>query len=261
MQSMSKIDLNSKYSIGKRVESGQITWHWPTLIVFSRLIFAAITQGLIALLFFKSSPSPLDAAGNWWPVYGTLIDLSCFILISRLLKKEGLRFYDLLNFNQDLFWKDVTKGLGFILWVFPLAMAGIIACSLLIFSNPQPPSIYHPLTQWANVYSLLIFPVVWGVMEQATYQGYALPRLEALFRNPGLAIFIVAFGWGIQHIALPLMIDWKFMLFRFLSFLPLASVMALVYLKKRRLIPFIIAYWAVDFLGVISGIIIPILIK
>jgi len=257
VNSMESSDLNSKHLIEDRVNEGKISRSWPVLIVFSRLIFAVITQSLVAILFFSKAVSPLQAAGDWWPVYGTLIDLACLLLITWLLKKENLRFSDLLNFSRDRFWQDVRVGLGFILWVFPLAMAGITICSLLIFGNPQPASLYHSLPLWATAYSLLIFPAIWGVMEQSTYQGYALPRLEILFNRPGFAIYIVAFGWGIQHIALPLILDWRYMLFRFLSFLPLAAVMALVYLRKRRLIPFIVAHWAVDMLGVLSGMVVP----
>ena len=261
MKLMEITDLNSKDMIKKRADSGQITWKWPLIIVFARLFFALLAQSLVEILFFSASPSPYKSAGVWWPVYGTLIDVGCFILITGQVKKEGLRFQDLLNFDPHRLGRDVLVGLGFILWVFPLAMAGITGCSLLMFGSPQPPPTYSPLPVWAAVYSLLIFPAIWGVMEQCTYQGYVLPRLEALFSRPGPAIAIVAFGWGIQHIALPLMFDWRYMAYRFLSFLPLAVISTLVYLRTRRLIPFIVAHWAVDMLGVLSGIIVPMLIK
>jgi len=258
---MEMIDLNSKDMIQKRVNVGQVLWKWPLAMVFARLFLAVIAQSLVALLFFSASPSPYQAAAAWWPVYGTLIDLGCFILIIRQIRTEGLRFRDLLGFDQRRLGRDILIGLGFILWVFPLAMIGITAASLLIFANPQPPSVYFPLPIWAAAYSLLIFPAIWGLMEQSTYQGYALPRLKALFSRPGLAIAIVAFGWGLQHIALPLIFDWRYMLYRFLSFLPLAVVMTLVYLRTRRLLPLIIAHWAVDMLGILSGLILPMLMK
>ena len=98
-------------------------------------------------------------------------------------------------------------------------------------------------------------------MEQCTYQGFALPRLEGALKSKGFAIAIVAFGWGIQHIALPLTFDGCFMVYRFLSFLPLAVVMTLVYLRTRRLIPFIVAHWAVDMIGILTGILLPMILK
>jgi membrane protease YdiL (CAAX protease family) len=261
MKTVSRSNLNSKNLISSPVEPGQLTWFWPVMVVFSRLIFAVLAQTLVAALFFRTSPSPMLSAGNWWPVYGTLIDLGCLILILALIKKEGVLFRDLVHYDRSQIKRDLLIGLGNILWVFPLAVAGIIITSLFIFNNPQPPSVYSPLPAWAAFYSLLIFPVFWGGMEQATYQGYALPRLVTVFKSPGLAISLVAFGWGIQHIALPFIVDWRFMLFRFLSFLPLAIVMTLVYLRKRRLIPLMVAHWAVDMFGILSGIILPMFLK
>jgi membrane protease YdiL (CAAX protease family) len=258
---MEYTDLNSKIMIQKREASGQLTWKWPVLIVFARLFFAVIAQSLIALLFFSSAPSPSLAAGRWWPVYVILIDMGCFFLVTWRAGKECLRFRDLVNFDSHRFGRDILLGLVYILWFFPLAMIGILGFSLLIFGTPQPPSVYSPLPVWAAVYSLLVFPAVWGLMEQTTYQGYALPRLESLLRSRWFAIALVAFGWGIQHIALPFTFDVRFMLFRFLSFLPLAVVATLVYLRTRRLIPLIVAHWAVDMLGILTGIILPMIGK
>jgi len=250
-------ELNSAAMIRNRVASGQLTLRWPATIVFARLLLAVAAQVLVAVLFFGRAASPYSAAGGWWPVYGILIDLGCFLLLTWLARKEGLRFRDLIGFDQHRLTRDVLTGLLYVLWVFPLAMAGILGFSFVIYGSFQPPSVYSPLPPWAAMYSLLVFPVVWGLMEQCTYQGYALPRLEALFNSRGPAIVLVAFGWGIQHIALPVTFDAQFMLFRFLSFLPLAVAMTVVYLRTRRLMPLIIAHWFVDMIGVLTGIILP----
>jgi len=227
------------------------------LMVFARLCFAIVAQSIVAVLFFSSAPSPYQVAGRWWPVYGILIDLGCYLLIRWRARKESFRFRDLINFDSQRLGRDMLLGLVYILWFFPLAMVGILGFSVLIYGTPQPPPIYSPLPAWAAIYGLLVFPAIWGLMEQSTYQGYAAPRLETSLHDRGLAVAIVAFGWGLQHIALPITLDMHFMLFRFLSFIPLAVVMTSVYLRTRRLIPFIVAHWSVDMLGVLSGIILP----
>ena len=81
-------DLNSKIMIQSRVDSGKLTWKWPVTIVFARLFFALLVQSLVAVIFFRSSTSPLLFAGKWWPVYGILIDLGCFILVTWRANKE-----------------------------------------------------------------------------------------------------------------------------------------------------------------------------
>ena len=258
---METADLNSRVMNRKRAASGRLNWKWPVMIVFARLFFAIIAQSLIALLFFSSASSPYMAAGRWWPVYGVLIDLGCFLVITWRAGKEGLRFRDLINFDPHHLGRDLLLGLVYILWFFPLALVGILGSSGLLYGTLQPPSVYGQLPDWAAVYSLLVFPIIWGLMEQATYQGYALPRLEAVLPNRGFAIALVVFGWGIQHIALPLTFDMRFMFFRFLSFIPLAVVMTLIYLRTRRLIPFIVAHWAVDMIGILTAVILPILGK
>ena len=258
---MTNTDLNAKTLIQDRAAKGQLNWKWPLAIVFTRLVLALVAQSLVALVFFHAESFPYLAAGKWWPVYGILIDLGCFFLVTWRASQEGLGFRDLINFDSHRLGKDLLRGLLYILWVFPLAMVGILGFGMLFYGSSQPPSVYSPLPVWSAIYSLVVFPVIWAIMEQCTYQGFALPRLEGSLKNTSLAVVIVAFGWGIQHIALPLTFDPRFMFYRFLSFLPLAVVMTLVYLRTRRLVPFIVAHWAVDMIGIQTAIILPMLVK
>lgn len=258
---MSDIEANPNRIIPGRAGMGNVGTTWPLLAVFMRLVFALLAQGLVALVFFGHGRADIVAAGHWWPVYAFLIDAGCFGVIAWRAGKEGVRFAEIISFEPKRFGRDLLKGAGYVVWVFPLAMAGILGCSLLLFGSFQPPSVYAKLPAGAAWYSLIVFPALWGLMEQTTYNGYCLPRLEALTRSRAIAVAVVAFGWGIQHIALPFTFDVRFMLFRFLSFLPLAVAMALVYLRTRRLIPFVVAHWAVDMFGILTGIVLPMLMK
>lgn len=233
----------------------------PAGMVFVRLVLAFIWQGLTAILFFSEAPSPMEAAAPWWPVYGTLIDARALLLILFLIRRERVSLSELLKFDAERFTSDVLRGLLAILWVFPVAMAGIIGSSLLFFGTYEPPSVYYPLPIWASLYSLLIFPLLWAVVEQGTYQGYALVRLETLLPNRVSAVALVVSGWALQHLALPFIPNLDYLLFRTCSFIPLAILMTLVFLRTRRLIPLIIAHWAVDMLGVFTGMILPLLLK
>ena len=257
-----RLELNSQSAIEGRVEAKVITWRGPLLMVFARLVLAFAAQALVALLFaFRSSSAPWLSAARWWPVYAVLIDLSCLALMVRLTRREGIHLLDLVSFDRKRLGSDVLLGLGFGIVFLPIAVIGIVMSNRLVNGILAPLSIYSPLPVWAVIYSLLVFPLIWGMVEQLTYQGYALPRLQALTRKSWVAVVLVTFGWAVQHVGLPSVFDLRYMLVRLLSFLPLALVMTVVYLRVRRLLPFFIAHWAMDFLGVVSGILVPMMRK
>ncbi len=104
---------NSKAKLQESLQAGRITWKWPLILVFARLIFAVLAQGLVAGLFMlQGHPTPFQAAAPWWPVYGTLIDIGCLVLLARLAHKEGIRLWDLINFQRQRLGRDLLLGLG-----------------------------------------------------------------------------------------------------------------------------------------------------
>ena len=112
-----------------------------------------------------------------------------------------------------------------------------------------------PLPLWGSLYGLIIWPLIWAFAEEMTYQGYALPRIEVLTGRPWLAVLIVGFGWALQHCALPIMSDWRFAVYRFASSLLIGLVLPIIYLRTRRLMPFIIAHWAANLVAVLTAVI------
>lgn len=221
----------------------------PFFMVFARFLFALLFQGLLALVFFlRGDPTPIQTAAPWWTVYGSLVDLACLLTIGFFLRPEGLRLSALFDFNRALLWKDLRFAFLLLILFLVLGFGGGTVAGMLIYGAP-PPAPMGGLPLWGALFSLLVFPVLWGITEQLTYQGYALPRLQALTGKTWLAVLIVAFGWALQHTALPFLPDWQFILYRFISTLPFAIIIP-IYLKTKRLTPFMIAHWGVDMLSV-----------
>ena len=61
-----------------------------------------------------------------------------------------------------------------------------------------------------------------------------------------VANLLVALLWSAQHCALPLILDWRFVLYRFLAFLPGVAALMYLYARTRRLTPLVIAHWPMD---------------
>jgi len=105
---------------------------------------------------------------------------------------------------------------------------------------------------------VLVFPIVWGLTEQMTYNGYLVPRFRILWRTSG-AVACVAFVWSFQHVVMPLTFDVKFMVFRLLSPVPFFVFSTLLFLRLRRLVPFVIAHALLDGASVLVGVLLPLL--
>jgi uncharacterized protein len=153
--------------------------------------------------------------------------------------------------------RHLLLGFGFTLVLFLVALVGGALVTWLSYGSTPPPVLMGGVPAWAALYSLIIWPVIWGITEEMTYQGYSLPRLEALTGSAWVALFLVSLGWGLQHVVLPLKFDWHFMLWRFAASLPVGIVAVLLYLRIRHLTPLILAHWATNFFSIVTLVILP----
>lgn len=225
----------------------------PIAMVFARLLFALLIQLLLSI------PLTLQEAGQWWPIYGNLIDLFCLAVMYFVLKSENISLLTEIKNLSNNIKLDFKISIKYTMLLFPMAILGMMLSNLLLYHSPQPVQPIHPLPLIPSLYSVTIFPIVWAFTEQFTYQEFALKRLRPSLGN--ISIIIVAFGWALQHIALPFTTDLTFSMYRFFSFIPIALLMPILYLRKKRLLPIIIAHWFMDSVAMISQILLPLLMQ
>ena len=254
------MDPNSSEALARRVDAGTLTWRGPALMLFARAGCAVAAQALVAAVFaLRSSPTPWHDAEPWLPVYGTLIDAGCLALLWRLTRCEGIRLFDLVGFERTRLVRDVLLGLALIPVCLVFILAGTSAAGWLVYSSVTPPYFSGPLPLPAVLYGVLVWPFIWGLTEQMTYNGYLVPRFQVLSRRTSLAVAVVAFAWSFQHSFMPLTFDPRFMAFRLLSPIPQSVFITLVYLRLRRVIPLAIAHALMDGATVLIGTLLPLL--
>jgi len=248
---------NSRSEIEQRVAQGRVTWTGPMTLVVARAFLLVIAQAMVAVVYaLCHHPSPWQAAAPWWSIYGTFVDIGCLLLMARFTRAEGIRIRDLIGKVRLRRGRDVFVGIGYYLLIFPCFLGGSMLSSLLVYGSIGPhlaPGQLHgrPLPFWALVYTLSVWWVIWSPTEEITYQGYVLPRLEALFRRPWVPVMVVGFWWTLQLSALPLILDWRYIVWRFGSFAPGVFVTILIYRRTRRLPPLIVAHWPMDIVAAI----------
>jgi membrane protease YdiL (CAAX protease family) len=204
-------------------------------------------QAVVAAIFaLRGSPTPWKDSEPWLPVYGTLIDAGCLTLLWHLTRREGIRLFDLVGFERARLGRDVLLGLALIPVALGFIFAGSSAAGWIVYGTLTPPLLLGDLPLPAALYGVLVWPFIWGLTEQMTYNGYLLPRFQVLWRSTGLAVGIVAFVWSMQHAFMPLMFDPEFMAYRLLAPVPFSVFQALLYLRLRRVVPFAIAHALMD---------------
>lgn len=110
---------NGTTEIQHRVKAGKITWLGPLIMLVVRSVLAILSQAAIAMIFYSGNPNAWNEAGQWWTVYGTVIDIGCLALLVWLTKREGIRLFDLGNYNRKRWLRDGLLGLGLFIVIFP----------------------------------------------------------------------------------------------------------------------------------------------
>jgi uncharacterized protein len=218
----------------------------------ARTFFLLASQALFALLFrFWHHAQPWRDSTAWWTVYGTLADLGCLALIINLMHRQGLRFRDLVGSSTLGPFQILFRGLVYFLIVMPIFLAGFVLSSYAVYGDVRP----HVdaallgsrrLPIWAVVYSVTLWWPLWSATEELTYQVFFLDRLRRAFGGPAGAVAMVGFWWALQHSALPFLPDVRYVLWRFLGFLPGVLALMVIYLRTRQIRPLVFAHSMMD---------------
>lgn len=244
---ISSMNPNSREALVRRREAGTLAWRDPALMLLARAALAVGAQSVVAaVLLLEASQTPWHDAEPWFPVYATLIDVGCLTLLWRFTRREGIGLFDLVGFARSRLIRDVLLGLALIPVSLLFIFGGTYAAGWIVYGAVQQPYFLSGLPLWASLYGVLVFPFLWGLTEQMTYNGYLLPRFQVLSRSTTVAVAVVAFAWSMQHSFMPLTFDAKFMEYRLLASVPNSLFDTLLYLRLRRVVPFAVAHALMD---------------
>ncbi|MDM7914169.1 MAG: CPBP family glutamic-type intramembrane protease [Candidatus Eisenbacteria bacterium] len=216
-------------------------------MLFARAVFGVAAQAVVAAVFaLRGSPAPWHDAEPWLPVYATLIDAGCLTLLWRFTRREGIGLFDLVGLARARLGRDVWLGLALIPVSLVFIFAGTYGAGWIVYGAFRPPVFLGGLPLPAALYGVLVFPLLWGLTEQMTYNGFLLPRVQVLTRSTVVTVAVAAFAWSLQHSFMPVTFDSKFMVFRLLASVPSSVFETLLYLRLRRLLPLAIAHALMD---------------
>jgi len=201
------------------------------LFIIGGLFFAAITN------------QSLDESAKWWPVLCIVFNIITILVLAIVCKYEGSDYWALIDYKKgQLKFTNVTI---ILILMLSIGVGGMLAFGLAIYGH-IPTLLIRPIPIWAAVISSLMLPLTIVFAELPLYYGYSYNKMKASTGNKRLAMSYIIFFYAIQHSFIPLLFDWRYILFRFLSFLPLMIVLGVIYDKKKALIPLMIGHGFLD---------------
>ena len=127
----------------------------------------------------------------------------------------------------------------FVVGVTGMYLAGFICYGVIPYMAPM---MVEPVPKMVAIIIVILLPISAAIAEDGLYLGIGVNYIN----NKWAAILVPAFFYALQHCFIPTLFDARYIIYRFISFLPLTVVYSWYYQKKRNPIPIMIGHAAID---------------
>lgn len=183
----------------------------------------------------------LEDISNIWSVAASIINI-LFILALVLISKRQGGYLKLINYEKGKTRpKQVFAMIGIILLVGMAGMylSGFICYGAILYA---PPMIIAPIPVVFAVINLIVLPVSTALAEDSLYLGCGVRQFE----NKYASVIVPAFFFAVQHSFIPTLFDVRYIVYRFISFLPLTVILCIHYRKHQNPLPIMIGHAVID---------------
>jgi hypothetical protein len=221
-----------------RLDAGRVWW-----ALALRSVLAVGFQVLFALAFsISGDASPWRSAADWWLGSFALAEVVNLGLLNRWARAEGIELRDLYNLDRrgwvgDLKWFSLA-----LVVAAPLGFLPNVMLAQALWGDPEVAAdltfrAVPVLAAWSMV---VVFPIIHALTELPTYFGYVMPRLQALTGRARMPLLVTSAVLSAQHIFLPFLFDWRYLVWRLLMFLPFALWIGWIINKRPTALPYLV---------------------
>ena len=182
------------------------------------LPFRCIVFVLVFVIGAALTGKNVKDINNWWSLVATAVNIVTILIVVLAAKRSGKGFKQFMGLTKG---KNTPKKLP------KVTVEHVVA----------------PMPFVLALINLVLLPATISFAEDGLYLGCGVNS----FKNKYAAIIIPAFFYALQHCFIPTMFDAKYMLYRFLSFLPLTVIFCWYYHKKKNPLPMMIAHAVLDY--------------
>ncbi len=208
----------------------------PFLLPFRCVVFV-----LIFIIGSFITGKSLDEISNIWSIAASAVNIITILLLVLLTKKSG-GYARLINYEKGR--TKPKQVVGMILLVVLVGMGGMYLSGFICYGviPYAAPMMIAPIPLWLAIINVLVLPISTAFAEEGLYLGCGVNQIK----NKYPAILIPAFFFALQHSFIPTLFDVRYIIYRFLSFLPLTIILCSNYYKNRNPLPIIVGHAVID---------------
>ncbi len=209
----------------------------PYFMPLRSLLFIAI---FVTASFITKKP--LAEISNIWSIIASILNVLTVTILFILTKNDG-GFAGLINYEKGkTHARHVFAMIGFI---FLAGIGGMILAGFICYGKfPYVPSLMiAPIPVSLAAANLIVLPVSTAFAEDGVYLGCGVNTIK----NRYIAVIVPSFFFALQHCFIPTLPDTRYMIYRFLSFLPSTITLCIIYRRYRNPLPIMIGHGVIDF--------------
>ena len=210
-----------------------------------KLILLMPLRSIVFILTFVVASAvtgkQLTDISSIWSVAASVINI-VFVLALVLITNKYGGYLKLINYEKGKTRpKQIFAMIGIILLMGMTGMylAGFLCYGVILYA---PPMMIAPITPALAVINLLVLPVSTALAEDSLYLGCGVRQFE----NRYAAVMVPAFFFAVQHSFIPTLFDIRYIIYRFISFLPLTVILCILYRKRKNPLPIMIGHVVID---------------
>ena len=209
------------------------------------LYFLPIRCILFFLVFYIGAglvQTEVSAISNWWSIVATVVNLFTIGLLILVARKDHRTYGDMIHYQKGATKVRevvIVSAVVILVGMSGMYLAGWICYGVIPYMSPM---MIAPIPLPLAVINVILLPLTVPFAEDGLYLGFGVNHIS----NRVLAVCVPAFFFALQHSFIPLLFDIRFVVYRFLSFLPLTIILCVYYNKKRNPLPIMIGHGIID---------------
>lgn len=197
---------------------------------------------LIFIIGASVTGKKVDEISNWWSIIASIVNLVTILVLLAIGKKQNSNYWELINYQKGKTTGRQIAVISIVTVIVGMAgmyLAGFICYGVIPYAAPM---MIAPIPLWLAIINAFILPISTALAEEGLYLGCGVNRIK----NKYAAIIVPALFFALQHSFIPTLFDVKYIIYRFLSFLPLTIILCWYYYQKRNPLPIMVGHTIID---------------